>query len=216
MRFEGDLNPGERNTVTISIQDVGDSLYDSAVFIKGGSLGTVPTDDDDPPVLEQVAVDFRSILLTYSERLDGNSVPDVSAFTVEANGQTVSISAVEVNRNTIRLTLAAAVEASDSVTLTYTVPGSNPVQDLAGNTAVALAAVAVSNESALPTFQGAAVDGRRLVTYSEALDAGSEPEPAAYTVLVNGAEVTVEAVEIDGEVIILTLNIIPSRRTPSR
>jgi len=34
----------------IRIADVGDGIYDSAVLIKGGSLGTVPTVIDEPGI----------------------------------------------------------------------------------------------------------------------------------------------------------------------
>jgi hypothetical protein len=37
--FEGILNKNATNTLKISVQDVGDSLLDSAVFVKGGTLG---------------------------------------------------------------------------------------------------------------------------------------------------------------------------------
>ncbi|MCP2731594.1 choice-of-anchor L domain-containing protein [Limnofasciculus baicalensis] len=39
--FEGILNKNTRNTLTINIKDIGDGYLDSAVFIKGKSLGTV-------------------------------------------------------------------------------------------------------------------------------------------------------------------------------
>lgn len=38
--FEGILNKNARNTLTINIKDIGDGYLDSAVFIKGKSLGT--------------------------------------------------------------------------------------------------------------------------------------------------------------------------------
>ncbi|MEG4414286.1 choice-of-anchor L domain-containing protein, partial [Microcoleus sp. C2C3] len=39
--FEGLLKPNQTNVLSIRIKDVGDGLLDSAVFIKGGSVGTV-------------------------------------------------------------------------------------------------------------------------------------------------------------------------------
>lgn len=41
LSFTGALNKGATNTLSIQIKDVGDISYDSAVFIKGNSLGTV-------------------------------------------------------------------------------------------------------------------------------------------------------------------------------
>jgi len=42
LRFEGLLNKNQTNVLSINIKDVGDGKLDSAVFIKGGSVGTVP------------------------------------------------------------------------------------------------------------------------------------------------------------------------------
>ena len=42
LAFEGLLNKNSRNTLSIQIKDAGDGFMDSAVFLKGGSLGTAP------------------------------------------------------------------------------------------------------------------------------------------------------------------------------
>jgi hypothetical protein len=39
--FEGFLQQNSRNTLTIEIADIGDNFFDSAVFVQGGTLGTV-------------------------------------------------------------------------------------------------------------------------------------------------------------------------------
>ena len=44
LTFEGKLIPNARNTLVINVQDVGDGIYDSSVFIKGDTLGTIPID----------------------------------------------------------------------------------------------------------------------------------------------------------------------------
>lgn len=46
--FEGLLNQNATNTLTIKIKDQADGIYDSAVFLKGGSLGTVKPSQDVP------------------------------------------------------------------------------------------------------------------------------------------------------------------------
>ena len=43
--FTGALEPEQTNTLQITIGDVGDGVYDSAVFLKGGTLGTVKPPD---------------------------------------------------------------------------------------------------------------------------------------------------------------------------
>jgi hypothetical protein len=41
LTFEGLLNKNATNSLSIKIKDVGDNIYDSGVFLKGGTLGTV-------------------------------------------------------------------------------------------------------------------------------------------------------------------------------
>ena len=48
LTFEGLLNKNAKNTLSIRIKDVGDSILDSAVFIKGGTLGTTQPPKDVP------------------------------------------------------------------------------------------------------------------------------------------------------------------------
>ena len=58
-----------------------------------------------------------------------------------------------------------------------------------------------------PVFLSAAADGSSLtLTYEEALDPGSRPAPGDFTVTVDGAGRTVNAVEVDGSTVTLTLN----------
>ncbi|MFB2934454.1 choice-of-anchor L domain-containing protein [Aerosakkonemataceae cyanobacterium BLCC-F154] len=46
--FEAPLLKNRRNTLVINVQDISDGIYDSAIFIKGGTFGTVrPPDIDD-------------------------------------------------------------------------------------------------------------------------------------------------------------------------
>lgn len=48
LTFEGLLNQNSTNTLSIKIKDLGDGIYDSGVFLKGGSLGTVKPPKDVP------------------------------------------------------------------------------------------------------------------------------------------------------------------------
>ena len=58
-----------------------------------------------------------------------------------------------------------------------------------------------------PAFVSAAVDGASLtLTYGEALDEGSRPASGDFTVTVDGAGRTVNAVDVDGSTVTLTLN----------
>ena len=103
---------------------------------------------DTPPVLSTPTVNMTALVLTYNEALDTNSEPAGSAFTVKVDGTAVSMAssgAVAVAGKTVTLTLAAAVAAADTVTVSYAVPGSNPLQDAGGTDAPAFSDLAVTN-----------------------------------------------------------------------
>ena len=103
---------------------------------------------DTPPVLSTPTVNGAALVLTYNEALDTGSKPASSAFTVKVGGTAVSLAtsgAVAVDGKTVTLTLAAAVTASDTVTVSYAVPGSNPLQDAGGTDAPAFTDLAVTN-----------------------------------------------------------------------
>ena len=103
---------------------------------------------DTPPVLSTRTVNVTALVLTYNEALDTSSEPAGSAFTVKVGGTAVSLAtsgAVAVDGKTVTLTLAAAVTAADTVTVSYAVPGSNPLQDAGGTDAPAFTDLAVTN-----------------------------------------------------------------------
>lgn len=104
------------------------------------------TTDTTPPTFLSGYANSTTIGLTYSEALDTGSVPASSAYVVKRNGSqaptplTVSISGVNVT-----ITLPQAVVSGETVTLTYIKPGINPIQDTAGNDAVAFTDNSLSN-----------------------------------------------------------------------
>ena len=83
-----------------------------------------------PPALVSAEVNGTSLVLTYGENLDTNSVPATSAYGVSVNsGTAAEPSSVAVSGKTVTLTLASAVTSGQTVTLDYTVPTSNPLRD---------------------------------------------------------------------------------------
>ena len=109
------------------------------------------------PVLTKRTVNETALVLTYNEALDANSVPGSGAFTVKVGGTAVSLASnnpVAISGSTVTLTLAAAVTASDTVTVSYAVPSSNPIQDAAGTDTAAFTDEAVTNgtRNAVPVF----------------------------------------------------------------
>ncbi len=112
---------------------------------------TVTTAADTTPTLQTATVDGATLTLTYDEFLDPGTRPAASAFTVTAGGSTVTVSAVGIRAGRgsrdVTLTLAAAVTSVQTVTVSYAVPGTNPIQDNTGNDAAALTNRAVTNNT---------------------------------------------------------------------
>ena len=106
------------------------------------------TRDTDAPTLRVVTVDGTSMALIYNEALDTGSVPAPSAYTVAVGGATgVAPSSVAVVGAKVKLTLSTTATSGDTVTVAYTKPGTNPLQDLADNDAPTLAVQPVTNNT---------------------------------------------------------------------
>ena len=103
--------------------------------------------DETAPTLSMTSTPSNTeVLLTYNEPLDPDSIPGTSAFTVKVGGTARTIStAAASGASGIVLTLSTAFRPGDTLTVSYTVPTLNPIQDIAGNDAAALTDEAVSN-----------------------------------------------------------------------
>ena len=188
---------------------------DAATLAATSVANLVP--DTTPPAFVSAAtsVDGATLVLTYDETLDASNAPQPSRFRVRVNGEEVDVTAAVVNGASVVLTLAAAVPQGAAVDVAYFDLSSDNdalvIQDAAGNDAASLPTTSVSNlvpDTTPPVFVSAVTgaDGTTLVlTYSEALDAARSPQPQSFTVTVNGAEVAVTAVAIDGASVRLTL-----------
>ena len=121
------------------------------------------TIDTTAPILTGTAVSGTRLVLTYTETGGGfaDTVPATSSFAVSKNGGTainVSNVAVDATAQTVTLTLETAITNADSnILLSYTPPGSDPIQDVAGNPAIALSNQSVSNDSPDTTAPAAPV-----------------------------------------------------------
>ncbi len=152
-----------------------------------------------PPGLESATVEGTSLVLTYTEDLDASSVPLPGAYSVTVDGTAAAPSSVSVSGNTVTLTLAEAVTAGRSATVTYT-PGSNPVQDGSGLDALPLTGEEVDIRDETPPEPASAAvptQGDRLtLSFNEDLDIGPArvPPPGAFTVKADGVPVTVQSV----------------------
>jgi uncharacterized repeat protein (TIGR02059 family) len=111
------------------------------------SLRSGDSEDTTPPTLISATVNGNQLVLTYNEALDNASVPAAVYFTVKVNGQAQAAPTnVFISGSQVTLTLAAAVNAGDVVTVSYT-RGANSIQDAAGNDAADLTDQVVTNNT---------------------------------------------------------------------
>ena len=87
------------------------------------------------PKLQSAAVGGTALTLTFDVALDASSVPAPGAFrvTVEGTRRNVTSGGVAIDGATVTLTLASAAARGDTVTVGYTRPSVNLLQDAAGN-----------------------------------------------------------------------------------
>ena len=110
------------------------------------------------PTLTGASVNRRELTLTWSEALNEGSTPGGEAFTVHVTGGTApSVTDVSVRGMAATLVLSAPVSSTDTVTLDYTPPLSNPFEDEAGNGAGAFTARTVTNDTSAPAVVSVAL-----------------------------------------------------------
>jgi len=104
--------------------------------------------DATAPALSLAEVNGSTLTLYYNENLDPASTPATTDFSVSVAGAARTPTNVAVSDGSVMLTLFPGVGLrEDAVTVTYTVPATNPIQDLAGNKAAALTGHAVTNNT---------------------------------------------------------------------
>ncbi len=109
------------------------------------------TYDSAPPVYASSATNTlgTQVTLTYTESgsgLNTGITPATSAFTVTGCSASCSVTNVSVaSSTTVVLTLASRIYGGASPTVAYTQPGSNKLQDNAGNLAATLSAQSVTD-----------------------------------------------------------------------
>jgi uncharacterized repeat protein (TIGR02059 family) len=151
------------------------------------------------------------IQMTYNQSL-ANIVPAVSAFNVLVNSLSRTINSAAIVGSSVQLTLTSPIVSGDLVTVSYTVPATNPLQTTAGGQAVSTGAQTVTNSvsasAVIPVYASAAVGNTTPslleLTYNTTL-ASIVPAASAFSVLVNSIARTVSAVAISGTKVQLTL-----------
>ena len=148
------------------------------------SVSLIPGSVDAPPKLSgEPTVDGATLKLTFDEDLKTGSVPVKGAFDVEVEGSDralASANPVVVSGKTVTLTLASAAGWREEVTVSYTKPASNPLEDGSGNDVTDFEATVV-NETPNPRERGLVFDPESVTvaeggsaTYTVKLDRAPE------------------------------------------
>ncbi len=179
----GDSDGNRNYEVTVEVSDGANPV--EAVF-------TIRLEDvdDTAPALSSASVNGATLTLAYGEALDPNSRPGPGGFTVAGGNSARTVSNVAVSGQAVTLTLDPAVEHGETgIRVSYR-PGTNPIQDAAGNDALGLSNERVTNntgDTTAPTVRTVAITSRpeRNATYA----AGKEIEVTvtfSETVVVTG------------------------------
>jgi uncharacterized repeat protein (TIGR02059 family) len=147
--------------------------------------------------------------MTYNIAL-ANIVPVASAFSVKVNSVARPVSSVVISGTKVQLTLASPVVTGDVITVSYTIPASNPIQTTSGGQAASITAQTVTNSvnAVNPVYVSSAVANSTPtileMTFNMTL-ANIAPSISSFTVLVNSVVGTVSSVAVSGTKVNLTL-----------
>ena len=159
---------GIEGYVSVTIPD--DAVEDAS---NNGNIGAKAdfAVDTYVPLLAAATVKREALTLTYDENLDATSVPAPDAFTVSvgAAAARTPVSAT-VDGNVVSLSLSLPATAHETVAVSYTPPGVNPLRDWNGNPAARFTDRPVTN--ATPVF----------VTIAAVASSATEGEQARFTV----------------------------------
>ena len=210
------IKQGQTVTVDYAVpgtNPIQDTAGNDAMGFTDFAVDNNSTVEGTPPVPAsgEVPSDGDRLTLTFNEDLDigPGKVPPASAFTVKADGVEVTVQSVAegTGPDNFILVLSSTIKQGQTVTVDYKVPATNPIRDTAGNDAMGFTDFAVDNNSTVildetppvPASGEVPSDGDRLtLTFNEDLDIGpgKVPPASAFTVKVDGVEVTVQSVHL--------------------
>jgi hypothetical protein len=146
--------PNNSQTVTVRYAKGGSPLRDLATTPNeapsfGPSAVVNATPDSVAPSVSSTSVNASTVTVLFNEALAG-AAPDPSAFTVTTGGATRDVTSVSMSGKVVTLTLASAVESSESVAVAYAIPALNGLHDAAAN-AVAPFSRTAANQTPIVT-----------------------------------------------------------------
>ena len=130
-----------------------------------GTASATTAADATLPTITSVAVTGSEVTLAFSEALDTASRPPSSVFTLTAasGGVTRTTSGkttrIQLYGTSAAVSLVASASKGEVLTLSYTAPASNPLQDTAGNDMASFSGMSAQNASANYPAPGALLRG---------------------------------------------------------
>lgn len=111
---------------------IGVEATDAAGNMSTATNVTLEVNDITPPDLSKTSLSGSTLVMTFNEPLDPTSVPAGGSFTVLQGGSTaITVNSVAIAGTTVTLGLAAS--PTTALTVAYSPPAVNPLQDVAGN-----------------------------------------------------------------------------------
>lgn len=150
----------------------------------------------------------NTISLYYPETVYVNSSEAYKQFSVSADGAPVGVSSMSTNTSSlVTLNLSRAITNGEVVRVAYQ-PTEWPIKDSRGQALAGFSGFYVRNstDTKPPEFQNAEVSGNKLwIYYNEPLNRLNKPLNSQYSVLVDGKAVFVKDLEIEDDLVTLTL-----------
>ncbi len=196
------------NDVTVAYSKPVSNPLQTTSGVQLASLSTQPVANNVagvvPAFVNSVVENTAPTLLdiNYNQTL-ANLVPDKSAFSVQVNGVTQSISSVAVSGSKVQINLLTAIVYGNVVTVAYTKPASNPLQTTSGVQLASLSTQPVANNVAgvVPAFVNSVVENTAPtlldINYNQTL-ANLVPDKSAFKVQVNGVTRNISSVAVLG------------------
>ena len=201
------IEHGQSATISYS-QPSTDPLQDQtqAFLVSFSDLAVTNSVIDDPAV----TVFEDGLFLSYPVVLGTTQVPATTAYSVTVDGANRSVSKVAVSSgNLVTLTLSAAVNYGERVTVSYDPPATNPLLDGDGVGMPPIDAAAATNNTAQAHTRAVVNANQLTITYPAALTTTQVPAASTFSATVERATtvaLTVSKVEVSDFTVTLTLS----------
>lgn len=205
--------PGDVITIsyTSGVNKIQDNSGNIAPDFTNQSVTNNVTGDVTPPTLTSAVVedaDPDTVVLDYNETLNDTIVPSTSDYTIAGK----TISSVDIVGDKVYIVVTVPFVNGNVITISY-VPGTNKVQDLAGNLAASLTNQSVTNnvapvDTTPPVISSAVVENsnpsRLTLDYNENLNTGSVPSGSDFTI---SPSKTISNVTVSGDKVHLDVSV---------